>query len=393
MYRLERTKDSYRAQPWMLPYEERIGVLKAARASCRRTAAFLYPHFDSSTFRYRAYNPTQTLTYSFWWSGSYFVKDDLQKLWKDLRFIDVLVVIRCGWTDGLESFLKAAKSKGIRLCYDVDDLIYHPKHMPSVIEALGLSNETELDFWFGQTERNCMIAKLCDSMITTNQCLAQHLREDFDKPCDVVQNYLNWTQEKVSKEYFDAKCVQEPEMPFVIGYFSGSPTHEKDLLVALPQLEQFLLEHADAQLTIVGYMELPEKYGYLARRQQIRFVPFQTFVGLQYEQAVVDVNIVPLVNNLFSNCKSELKYFESAIVGTVTCATPVHAYAQAITDGENGYLCQNEQWLSVLEMLYQESGDSRSKRRQYIRERALEKYAQRKQLPVLEHMLDRILKM
>ncbi len=61
MYRLERTKDSYRVEPWAIPYEHRIGVLKAAKAAGRHTAAFLYPHFDSSTFRYRAYNPSQTL--------------------------------------------------------------------------------------------------------------------------------------------------------------------------------------------------------------------------------------------------------------------------------------------------------------------------------------------
>lgn len=393
MYRLERTKDSYRVEPWAIPYERRIGVLKAAKAAGRHTAAFLYPHFDSSTFRYRAYNPSQTLEYSFWWSGAYFVKADLKKLWKDLCFLDVLVVIRCGWTQGLESFLKAAKAKGIRLCYDVDDLIYHPKHMLSVIEALGLSNETELDFWFGQTERNCMTAKMCDSMITTNQCLAEHLQEDFGKPCYVLQNYLNWVQEKVSQEYFEAKRALEPEKPFIIGYFSGSPTHEKDLMVALPALEEFLMEHEDTRLTIVGYMELSEKYSYLVKRQKIRFVPFQTFVGLQYEQAVVDVNIVPLVNNLFSNCKSELKYFESAIVGTVTCATPVHSYAKAITDGKNGYLCKKDQWLSVLEKLYRENEGSRSRRQSCIRERALEQYANRKQLSVLEHMLDDILKM
>ena len=146
-------------------------------------------------------------------------------------------------------------------------------------------------------------------------------------------------------------------------------------------------------LTIVGYMELSETYSYLVKRQKIRFVPFQTFVGLQYEQAVVDVNIVPLVNNLFSNCKSELKYFESAIVGTVTCATPVHSYAKAITDGKNGYLCKKDQWLSVLEKLYRENEGSRSRRQSCIRERALEQYANRKQLSVLEHMLDDILKM
>ena len=50
--------------------------------------------------------------------------------------------------------------------------------------------------------------------------------------------------------------------------------------------------------------------------------PFVDFIELQRKIAEVDVNLVPLVNNEFSNCKSELKFYEASIVGTVTCAAP-----------------------------------------------------------------------
>ena len=73
---------------------------------------------------------------------------------------------------------------------------------------------------------------------------------------------------------------------------------------------------------------------------------------MQREQAKVDINIVPLVNNEFSNCKSELKYFETAIVGTPTCATPSFTYSSAIENGENGYLCEKGEWLRAFEKLY-----------------------------------------
>jgi len=58
----------------------------------------------------------------------------------------------------------------------------------------------------------------------------------------------------------------------------------------------------------------------------------------------VDANIVPLVNNTFTNCKSELKYFEAAIVNTVTFATPIFSYNSCIEDGINGYLCKEGEW-------------------------------------------------
>ena len=48
--------------------------------------------------------------------------------------------------------------------------------------------------------------------------------------------------------------------------------------------------------------------------------------------------------NLFTNCKSELKYFEAAIAGTITVATPTEPFARAIVDGENGFLATAWQW-------------------------------------------------
>lgn len=390
MYRLEQTRNRYREEPWMKPYEERMSVLKNARASGRKTAAFLYPHFDSSTFRYRGHNIAQTLEYSFRWSGACFQKEDMEALMDDLAYMDVLMVVRCAWSETLEEFLKAAGNRGIKLCYDVDDLIYHPKHMPSVISALGLHLDVELDFWFGQTQRHCLAAQLCDAVSATNGYLAGHLREDFGKPCFVLKNYLNWVQEEVSAEYFAAKQQLEAERPFVIGYFSGSHTHVKDLMTIMPQLEEFLANYEDAVFQIAGYMELPDSYNYLIQKGKIRFVPFQSFIGLQYEQAKVDVNIVPLLNNAFSNCKSELKYFESAIVGTVTCAAPVYSYAQAITDGENGYLCQEGRWLETWEQLYAQGEEERRKQQRLVRKRALEEYANKNQLEAVESIFDHL---
>lgn len=388
MYRLERSGQKYRENPWNRPYQDRIAQLQDARRCGRKTAAFLYPHFDSSTFRYRGYNIAETLEYSFWWSGSYFESGDVRKLFKDIDFVDVLVVIRCAWDSELDGFLKAVKAKGIRLCYDVDDLICHPGHMPSIISALGLFQEPEWNFWFGLTERNRMAVQLCDAIITTNGYLAQHLKADFQKPCYIIKNYLNWIQEEVSSTWFEAKMRMESQKPFEIGYFSGSPTHVKDLMVLMPEMETFLNGHENTVLKIVGYMELPEEYAYLEQKKKIRFVPFQTFEKLQYEQAQSDINVVPLVNNEFSNCKSELKYFESAIVGTITCATPAYTYAGAITHGENGFLCREGEWLPLFEKLY-ESGVHKQQQ-ESIRKRALEQYAFLSQVKTVEHVLDDI---
>jgi hypothetical protein len=56
-----------------------------------------------------------------------------------------------------------------------------------------------------------------------------------------------------------------------------------------------------------------------------------------------------LQSNAFTNCKSELKYFEAAVVGAISVASPSYTYAGAIRDGENGYIAQAHEWLPVIE--------------------------------------------
>ena len=53
---------------------------------------------------------------------------------------------------------------------------------------------------------------------------------------------------------------------------------------------------------------------------------------------------MPLQHNLFTNCKSELKYFEAAAIGTATIASPTFAFRHAIEDGVNGWLATAPYW-------------------------------------------------
>jgi glycosyltransferase involved in cell wall biosynthesis len=81
----------------------------------------------------------------------------------------------------------------------------------------------------------------------------------------------------------------------------------------------------------------------------LKHQPFHDYVNLQRLISSVEFNLMPLQSNAFTNCKSELKYFEAAIVGTLSIASPTHTYAAEIRDGENGYIAQVHQWASVIQ--------------------------------------------
>ena len=99
--------------------------------------------------------------------SSYFELKDIKRLIDDLNSVDVLVLIRCAWDFDIEKLIQKAKEKGIKICYDVDDLIYHSRYMPYIIHALGLQ-ESVWNYWFGLTVRNGKVLEMCDATITTN---------------------------------------------------------------------------------------------------------------------------------------------------------------------------------------------------------------------------------
>jgi glycosyltransferase involved in cell wall biosynthesis len=78
-------------------------------------------------------------------------------------------------------------------------------------------------------------------------------------------------------------------------------------------------------------------------------LPLQDFMNLQMLIGAAELNLIPLQDNSFTNCKSDLKYFEAAIVGTVSVATPTFAFRQSIRNGENGFLARAQEWASVLQ--------------------------------------------
>ena len=99
-------------------------------------------------------------------------------------------------------------------------------------------------------------------------------------------------------------------------------------------------------------MDLPKEAFHFLHANRIVITPVVDFLTLQYLVAEADVNIAPLTRNIFTECKSELKYFEAAIVETVTCATPTNVFKDCIVQGENGFLCAQGEWFDTIEALY-----------------------------------------
>lgn len=345
-------------EPWGLDLEERIRVLENAKRGGKKIALYYAKGPDSSTFRYRCFNVWQATLESKKWQAVFFFRDELRILEKMIPECDLLVFSRQSRWDGvIKKLADIARSGDISVVFDLDDLVFDKKYLHVVANTIGELGS--LDYWLPYFSDINKTADYMDGFLVTNSFLGEKISAEFDKPYRVIRNSLNKEQLSASAAYLRLKNSLKEKGVFKMGYFSGSPTHVNDFEVALSEILEFLKLHSDAKLRVVGLMEFDVRAGEYLEGGRIEFVPPVDFRKLQRLMAEVDVNIAPLVVNDFTNCKSELKFFEAGVVETTTIASPTYTFAKAIKDGENGFLAQPGEWYDKLEYLYKNPKENR----------------------------------
>lgn len=339
-------------EPWEIKLEDRVKYFEEAKKSGKRVALYYAKAPDSSTYRYRVYNVHEVLNQSEEWRAVFFYRHEIKVFEKFIPEADLFIFSRQSrWDRKIKKLTDTAKNSHIPVLFDLDDLVFDKKYIMTVVNTIGETNN--FDFWIPYFDRIQKTAENADGFLVTNDFLGERIGKNFNKPYRVIRNSLNDAQVAASNAYVRFKKYPGEHKKFVIGYFSGSPTHVNDLAVALPEVLEFLDFHKDAILRVVGLMDFDATVRKYFDRKQIEFVPPVDFRKLQRLMAEVDVNIAPLVINDFTNCKSELKFFEAAAVETTTIASPTYTFKKAIEDGKDGFLAQPGEWYDKLEYLYQ----------------------------------------
>ena len=336
------------SDPWAKPLRERLAML--ARGSLR--IAYFYEAPNNSTFRYRAYNMAQVLNESpaEGVSASYFFLSDYPHFDEIADSAHVLVICRSRYGAALSHLVAKFRARRRRVLFDIDDLVFDPDYTRLLVTTLGLDtyDEQVWDHWFAMTSRLGAAMKECDWAITTNGYLAGRISAYCGLQARVVPNFLNKEQMEVSDRIYEGRMASSFSRSerIMLGYFSGSPSHRLDYALIEPALMEVMEKNANVDLMVVGYIEPTAALKRLMDR--VHKVPFQDYVNLQRVIGSADINLMPLQSNTFTHCKSELKYFDAAAVGTVSVASPTFTYADVIEDGANGFLAYAHQWQSAI---------------------------------------------
>jgi|GEM_PF-1188950 len=260
---------------------------------------------------------------------------------------DVLLLHRVADVDVTEALVEQARLAGITVLMDVDDLVFDPD-AAAYIDALRWMDAADRALFLDGIEgcRRCLL--LCDGALVTTEALAGAVRR-LGKRAWVHRNSPSLELLRLSDE---ARRTRPPaDGRVVVGYASGTRTHNRDFALVAPALERLLAERPEVDLWILGVLDLDERWTrWGGRVRRLPRVPWRELPGLL---ARLDVNLAPLeANNAFCEAKSELKYLEAGAVAVPTVASDVGAFRHAIRDGDNGVLVADATgWLPALRRL------------------------------------------
>ena len=253
------------------------------------------------------------------------------------------VFFRCPITDNVKNFIEKAKYNNKTVFFDIDDLVFDTSYTDS-IEYVKNMNKEDKAFYDDGVIRMGQTLNLCDYSITTTEALAKELKK-HTKDVFINRNVASERMLEVS-----LKTTKREDDRIVLGYMSGSITHNPDFEMIKPSLIRIMNEYPNVYLSIVGDLDLPADLSVFNDR--IIKLPFVDYTVLPQLIANLDINLAPLEESLFNNAKSENKWMEACLVKTVTIASNVGAF-KVINNNKDGLLVNNteEEWYEGLKKL------------------------------------------
>jgi glycosyltransferase involved in cell wall biosynthesis len=276
----------------------------------------------------------------------------------DLDGASVIVLWRVPHGGHVQGIIDYARERGASVIFDVDDLMFRPEM--AVIEIIdGIRSqkfsEMQTQAFFTQIGRTL---KACDLVTCPTAELAHHARL-MGRPAYVLPNgFDDESHDLARRARLDWAELGDDLLR--IGYAGGSRTHQRDFAVAAPAIARVLAENPQARLTLFkdpssdeGLVLMDEFPQFAALADRIEWRDLVSIGALPAEIARFAVNIAPLeADNPFCEAKSELKFFEAALAGVPTIASPSGPFARAIEEGVTGFLARGEEeWYAALTRL------------------------------------------
>ncbi len=269
-----------------------------------------------------------------------------------VRNYRIIIFFRCPWTKQIDEAITLAKKLNKRILFDIDDLIFDTKYTDTMtyIKSLSAKKKEKYDNGVMRIRKTLM---LCDGAITSTQFIANELKQyAFD--IFINHNVANEEMWKISQKVLIHKDYKSNKDSIIIGYFSGSFSHFSDFIMIKSALIKILTEFKKVKILLMGDIDIPDFLNEFS--SQVKFKNFIDWKKLPEIIANIDINIVPLENNIFNYAKSEIKWLEASMVKVPTIASNLGIFKNVINNNVTGLLCSdlNDWYISLKTLITNE---------------------------------------
>ena len=215
-----------------------------------------------------------------------------------------------------EETILILKARGIKVICDVDDYWVLPKGHP-------------LQLYYSRSNMaKCILAniKFADVVWTTTKILAEKIRP-YNKNVEVIKNAIDPNEKQFAYEDLSLK--------FDTFFYSGGSTHLKDL--------KLLGNAFDNEYLTVKSPRVPKRMSPIL--QQVSSI--QEY-ATEYQHC--GICIIPLRDNLFNRCKSELKMIEAGHFAKPVIVSNVMPYNLLATNS-NSLKVHGNDWAAAIKKI------------------------------------------
>lgn len=206
------------------------------------------------------------------------------------------------------------------------------------------------------------ILSLADVLVVSTEPLKQRFRKHFKDVQGIEQKIIVLPNMNDRKDW-DFSLAPKHEDRVVIGY-AGSNSHQDDLAMFMPHLMRIMRKYPHVYFESIGSISSKDLHLFKeftsAEMNRCDILP-ATWTFKEYPQMLStlkwDIAVAPLVDNLFTRCKSHIKYLEMSSLKLPTICSRVYPYfvdikgKKVVEHEKNGLLVKPSEWFDTLEEL------------------------------------------
>jgi len=252
------------------------------------------------------------------------------------------------------AYLNEATRLNINIGYDIDDPVFDVETYTNN-ENLNFLHPNEKAQLINNAKFYASILRQCDFITTSTPSLAELIENHTKSKVSIWRNLMD-SQSLNALEYTlnttDELDTDRDE--FTFGYMSGSRAHEADFKVAFNAIHEVMDTNKHINILIVGHAELAKKIKQTFN-DRVKLVNFSNYFDYISYYSQIDVNIIPLVQNKFNDCKSAIRYLEASLLKKPTIVSEIGDFCNVIQNNVNGILIESnteKEWIKQLEFAY-----------------------------------------